>query len=81
MVLLSFSILLTGNMSGKTKGVSSRVQQQFPKALPMWCAAHRLNRRCIVQTCTIPEVRNIMSTADQVVCTFKLNISMSLKQK
>ena len=76
MVLFSFSILLTGNMSGKTKGVS----QQFPKALPMWCAAHRLNR-CIVQACTIPEVRNITSTADQVVCTFELNISMSFKQK
>ena len=73
MVLFSFSILLTGNMSGKTKGVSSRIQQQFPKALPMWCAAHRLNWY-IVQACTIPEVRNMMSTADQVVCTFKLNI-------
>ena len=79
MVLFSFSILFTGNMSGKTKGVSSRIQQQFPKALPMWCAAHRLNR-CIVQACTIPEVRYMMSTADQVVCTFNLNISMSFKQ-
>ncbi|XP_069104128.1 52 kDa repressor of the inhibitor of the protein kinase-like [Argopecten irradians] len=61
-----------GNMAGKTKGVGPRIQQQYPKALPFWCTAHQLNR-CIVQACTIPAVRNMMSTADQVVRFFEFS--------
>ena len=31
-----------GNMSEKIKGVSSRIQRQYPKAIPFWCVAHSL---------------------------------------
>ena len=60
------------NMSGKTKGVANRIKEQYPKALSLWCAAHQLNR-CVVQACTIQEVRNMMTTADQVVKFFEFS--------
>lgn len=61
-----------GNMAGKTKGVGARIQRQHPKALPFWCVAHQLNR-CIVQACSIPSVRNMMNTADQIVRFFEFS--------
>lgn len=61
-----------GNMTGKIKGVGARIQREYPKALPFWCTAHQLNR-CIVQACIIPAIRNMMSTADQVVRFFEFS--------
>ena len=60
------------NMSGKTKGVGARIQNEYPKALPFWCTAHQLNR-CIVQASNIPAVRNMMGAADQVVRFFEFS--------
>ncbi|KAH3854007.1 hypothetical protein DPMN_096546 [Dreissena polymorpha] len=53
-------------MMGKVKGVGSRILQQYPKALPFWCASHLLNR-CIVAACDVKEVRNMMGIADKVI--------------
>lgn len=61
-----------GNMAGKNKGDGPRIREQFPKALTFWCAAHQLNR-CVVMACTIPSVRNMMGTADQVVRFFEFS--------
>ena len=52
-------------MQGAAKGVAARIQMQYPKALPFWCTAHQLNR-CVVQSCDIPEVRNMMTDTDEV---------------
>ena len=51
---------------GKLKGVGPRIQSQFPKAVPFWCTAHRLNR-CIVAATNIQMVRNMMGFADKVI--------------
>ena len=32
-----------GNMSGKIKGLQAKVKEIQPKALYVWCSAHRLN--------------------------------------
>lgn len=34
----------SGNMPGKIKGVGSRIQWQYPRAIPFWCVAHQLNQ-------------------------------------
>ena len=44
---------------GATKGARPRINRQFPKAEPLWCAVHQLNR-VTVQTCTEPAIRNMI---------------------
>ena len=34
----------SGNMPGKIKGVGSRIQLQYPRAIPFWFVAHQLNQ-------------------------------------
>ena len=36
-----------------------------PKALHLWCASHQLNL-VIVSSCTLPLIRKMMGTTDQV---------------
>ena len=57
-------------MAGCSKGVATRIQDKFPKALYIHCAAHRLNL-CVVKCCSIREISNLMGTADSVVRYFK----------
>ena len=50
---------------GATKGAGLRINRQFPKAVLIWCATHKLNR-IIVQSCTEPTQRNMIGTVDSV---------------
>ena len=50
---------------GIAKGAGSRINRQYPKAIPLWCATHQLNR-VIVQSCTEPSIRNMTGTIDSV---------------
>ena len=59
-----------GAMAGCSKGVATRINDKFPKALYIHCAAHRLNL-CVVKCCSICEVNNMMGTADSVTRYFK----------
>ena len=58
-----------GAMAGATKGAAARILQQYPKALFMHCAAHKLNL-CVVKCCSILEVSNAMEFADSIVRFF-----------
>ncbi len=57
-----------GAMAGQTKAVAARICAQYPKASYSHCASHRLNL-CIVKSCSIREVSNMMQTADSI-CRF-----------
>ena len=50
-------------MLGAVKGAGSRIAKQYPKAVPLWCTTHQLNR-VIVQSCTEAPVRNMTGTVD-----------------
>ena len=54
-----------GNMMGAAKGAGPRINMQYPKSVPVWCANHQLNR-VIVQSCTEPCIRNMIGTIDSV---------------
>ena len=45
-------------MAGCSKGVATRINDKFPKALYIHCAAHHLNL-CVVKCCSIREVNNM----------------------
>ena len=53
---------------GKTKGAGPRINKEYPKAIPLWCASHQLNR-VIVQSCTEQAIRNMIGTVDSVSIT------------
>lgn len=53
------------NMSGKFRGVQSRIKQLQPLAIYMHCAAHKLNL-AIVNACSLPSVRNMMGIVGSV---------------
>ena len=50
-----------GAMAGATKGVASRIAENYPLAMFSHCAAHRLNL-CVVKSCSIPSFSNMMCT-------------------
>ena len=54
-----------GAMAGKSKGASAVILSKYPKALYTHCASHRLNL-CVVNSCSIQEVSNMMQTADKI---------------
>ena len=58
-----------GNMSGVRNGLAARVTQEFPKAVYTWCSCHKLNL-CVVKSCDITEVRNMMDKATEVAIFF-----------
>ena len=51
------------------KGADPRINRQFPKAVPLWCATHQLTR-AIVQSCTEPAIRNMIGIVDSVSTVF-----------
>ena len=67
-------IFWTGNMVGATKEAGSGINIQLPKAVPLWCATHQLNR-VIVQSCTEPAIRNMIGTVDSVSTIFSIDSS------
>ena len=58
-----------GSMAGATKGVAARISQQYPKACYVHCASHVLNL-CIVQSASVPDIRNMMDVASGVARFF-----------
>ena len=48
---------------GQFKGVGPRIN--YPKAVPLWCTTHQLNR-VIVQSSKDPSIRNMIGTVDSV---------------
>ena len=58
-----------GNMSGVRNGLVARVTQEFPKAVYTWCSSHKLNL-CVVKSCDITEVRNMIDKATEVAIFF-----------
>ena len=59
-----------GNMAGWYRGAASVIQRDYPKAVYFHCAAqcHALNL-CIVATCNVQEIRNMLGTLKQI-CLF-----------
>ena len=52
-------------MMGQFKGVGPRINRLYPKAVPLWCTTHQLNR-VIVQSSKDPPIRNMIGTVDSV---------------
>ena len=50
-----------GNMAGKVKGAAARICSRYPQAQYFHCQAHKLNL-CIVNTCKLSVVTNMMNT-------------------
>ena len=56
-------------MSGVRNGLAACVTQEFPKAVYTWCSSHKLNL-CVVKSCDITEVRNMIDKATEVAIFF-----------
>ena len=54
---------------GSTKGAGPQINKDFPKAVPLWCASHQLNR-VIVQSCTECAMQNMIGMIDSVNIVF-----------
>ena len=50
-----------GDMSGKYSGTAIRIQNEFPDAVYVHCASHRLNL-CVANACSIQSIRNTFGT-------------------
>ena len=55
-------------MAGKYSGTAALIQDSYPKATYVHCAAHTLNL-CIVSACSIPAIRNAHGVL-QEICIF-----------
>uniref|UniRef100_A0A8D9BNX0 Zinc finger MYM-type protein 1 n=1 Tax=Cacopsylla melanoneura TaxID=428564 RepID=A0A8D9BNX0_9HEMI len=58
--------------SGHINGVHKKVQEKFPKALYVHCAAHRLNL-VLKDVLSVPEVRNCFGVVGDIVNLFRNN--------
>ena len=54
-----------GNMSGKCIGATKLILTEFPQAIYIRCASHRLNL-CVANACKIQRVKNIFSKIKSV---------------
>ena len=59
-----------GAMAGLIKGVSARIQAQFPLAIYTHCFSHRLNL-VIVNACQVQAVRNAMGVISKISLFFE----------
>ena len=57
------------NMAGKFRGVKARILSINKKALYFHCAAHCLNL-CVVKSCQVPQLRNMLGTLQEVASFF-----------
>ena len=64
-LVMKLTYIFQGNMMGAAKGAGPRINEQFPKAVPLWCATHQLNR-VIVQSCSELPIRDMIRTIDSV---------------
>ena len=64
-------LTFVGNMMGPFKGAGPRIQRQYPRAIPLWCTTHQLNR-VIAQSFTELAIRNMIGTMDTVSSTPKI---------
>lgn len=64
-------LTFVGNMMRAFKGAGPRIQRQYPRAIPLWCTTHQLNR-AIVQSSTELAIRNMIGTVDTVSSTPKI---------
>ena len=64
-LVVKLTYIFQDNKMGTAKGAGPRINEQFPKAVPLWCATHQLNR-VIVQSCSEPPIRNMIGTIDSV---------------
>ncbi len=60
------------NMSGIHNGVQELIRRQYPHAVYVYCRAHCLNI-CIIHSCRLPLVRNMMDTIQQISYSFKVS--------
>lgn len=58
------------NMSGKIKGVRSRIQQKYPAALFSPCAAHSLNLVGIHAASSFPEMKTFFESVNRLYVLF-----------
>ena len=65
-----------GAMAGRVRGTAARILSIYPKAVYTHCAAHGLNL-CIVKSCNICEVNNMMQTADTIAHFLKIFTKMA----
>ena len=56
-------------MAGNLRCVKAGIQAEFPKAVYVHCASHKLNL-VIVEACKIPAVRNAMGVITKVADFF-----------
>ena len=61
-----------GSMTGKVKGAAVRIQQEYPKAIYIQCAAHILNL-CIVQSVEVQAICNMMGTMHELTNFFRFS--------
>ena len=64
-------LTFVGNMMGAFEGPGPRIQRQYPRAIPLWCTTHQLNR-AIVQSSIELALRKIIGTVDNVISTPKI---------
>ena len=69
-----------GNMSGRYLGTSSLKQAEFPKALYVHCASHRLNL-CVANACSIPSIRDTFGFMKAVHHFFNWPKGLSLLER
>jgi len=55
-----------GNMSGRYKGLQALIQQIQPKALYIWCSAHRLNLVVESVVCCCTAIRNALGILQEL---------------
>ena len=54
-----------GNMAGRYNGAAALIKNDYPKALYVHCASHRLNL-CVRSSCKIMTIKNMMSDVKAV---------------
>ena len=54
-----------GNMAGRYNGAAALIKNDYPKALYVHCASHRLNL-CVTSSCKIVTIKNMMSDVKAV---------------
>jgi len=58
------------SMSGKLNGVQAKIREKHPTALYVHCCNHVLNL-VLSKSCTVPSIRNALSTVQEVVTFFR----------
>ena len=68
-----YILFLLGAIAGKTSSASTLIKNQFPKAIYIHCASHKLNL-CVAACCTLPMVADMMSQFQAVALFFSCSL-------